>query len=471
MIQTSIVVSLIFYLLLVLAIGVFVAKKAQSSETSYWIANKFLGKISGSFAVFAVVGSSSTAMGIIGLTYGLGIPFAAAVAAGFTLQFPIAAYLTAKPLQDRNLITLGDYFKERVGGKHVQVLYSALTLIFIAAYIVPQLTASGIVGEWLFAGHYQTSVIVLGFVFLLYSSIGGMWAVTYTDIIQGAIMVAAGIGLAIVALFVYGVDILPLSLEYHPPLGRMGMPIFSALGLAFIWALWGLVAPMTVMRILTMQSGKSARRSLMIASIFAFLSVAFVAVVVAMAAAIITQGTLENPDMSFLIVMETLFPPILTGFLVVSLLAAIMSSTDSFLLTCSATVAHDIYKGLINPNASEKTVIRIGMVAIWVIGITVIAISLGDLPLISILAAWASTGLLSSFTGPILLGLYWPKTTRHGIFAGMLSGFILYMILNLTGIVPALSEILFTIPASFLFTIVFSSIKLSSDKYVEEDSV
>ncbi|CCQ93375.1 putative Na+/solute symporter [[Clostridium] ultunense Esp] len=449
---------IIIYLIICLLIGIFVSKRATSSEEEYWVGGRFLGKVSGAFAVYAVVGSASTIMGSAGLAYSTGIPVAAAVAAGFALQFPLIAYIMAKPLLDRNICTLGDYFLETIGGRRVQWLYSILTLVFMAAYIIPQLKASGIIGHWLLGERFNYSkvVFIMGIVYLIYSSIGGMWAVTITDIMQGAVMFIGVMLLGVTILVKNNLgELIEVATTSIPSITKMNMAPLSVIGLAMIWGLWGLVAPMTVMRVLTMQNKKSARKSLLLGSVFAALTIVM-AILVALTAAGMNP-TLDNPDMAFIIVMEKYFPPIICGFLVASLFAAIMSSTDSFLLSCSATIARDIYKNLINPKASEKKIIRIGMIATWVVGFITIFISMGTLPLISLLAGWAAGGLISAFLAPLVIGMYWDGITQSGVFYGMLSGFLVFALLNITNWVPALSELLFAIPISAIITYVVSS--------------
>jgi Na+/proline symporter len=452
------------YLAVCLAIGFIYARKATSSEEQYWVGGRFLAKTGGALAIFAVVGSASTIMGSAGIAYSRGLPVAAAICAGFAVQFPLIAYITARPLLERNICTLGDYFKETIGGRHVLWAYSILTLVFMAAYIVPNLKASGIVGQWLMGENfdYATVVLVMGVTFLAYTSIGGMWAVTITDIIQGAIMVA-GVGiLGGVILIQPGgyTELVQRAIAAAPNITQMGMPAISVLGLAMIWGLWGLVAPTTVMRVLTMDSNQSARRALMLGSIFAAFTIG-IAMLAAMAGADL-KVTLAHPDMIFIVVMEKYLPPLFCGILVAAIFSAIMSSVSAFLMSCSATVARDIYKHMMNPAASEKKVILIGALMTWVVGLLTIFISMGDLPLISVLAGLAAGGLIGAFLCPILLGLYWDKLSRNGVFWGMVSGFLTYVLLNRFKIVPPLSELIFAIPVSFVFT--YGVSLLSPDK-------
>ncbi|MFC1799143.1 sodium:solute symporter [Thermodesulfobacteriota bacterium] len=448
----------ILYIIACIGVGIFASRRALKSEEEYWVAHRFLGDYAGAFAIFAVVGSASTVMGICGLGYRFGIPFVAATAASFALQFPLVAYLTARPLKEHNICTLGDYFKLRVGGKPVLFIYALLSLLFMGAYIIPQLKAAGLLGQWLMGFDYKTMVLIIGFTFIVYASIGGMWAITITDIFQGVLMIFGGLILALVVLIGSGGigDLMSQAIAVRPQLAKFGWPVLSIMGLALTWAFWGIVAPMTVMRVLTMRSKRSTRRSMTLGSVFAFLSVGFTAIIVVLAATSIAGNNLKQADMAFLIVMQHWFPPIISGFLVASLFAAIMSSTDSFLLACSASIARDIYKGVINPNATEKQVVRLGFICMWIVGIIVVLMAIYPLPLISIMTAMVATGLISSFMGPLLMSIYWKGSNRHGVFFGILGGFIFYFILKQFKLVPFLSEMLFAVPFSFLVVYVVS---------------
>lgn len=455
------------YLAVCIGIGVFFGKKAQSSEEEYWVAGRFLNKTWGAFAVYAVVGSASTIMGSAGIAYNYGLPVVMAVALGFSLQFPLIANITAGPLLEKNICTLGDFFHDRIGGKHVRLLYAVLSLIFMAAYVVPNLKAGAIVGQYLMGDtfNYTTMAIIMGVVLVIYSSVGGMWAVTITDIIQGVIMMIGVVALGAVILFTSGefggvTGLMETAVNARPALAEMGYVPLSMIGLAFVWGLWGLVAPMTVMRVLTMSNGKSARRSLILASIFAAVTV-IVAGFVAMVAATIDPN-LANADMSYIVTMNKYFPSAVAGFFIAAIFAAIMSSVDSFLLSCSATVARDIYKAFINPKASEKTIIRLGMAALVVVGGITTWISTMNLPLISILSGWAAGALICAFCAPIVIGLYWKGISRDGVFWSMLAGSAGFMILNRSGLVPAMSELLFMVPVSAVVCVAVS--KLSPDR-------
>lgn len=460
-------VEIVIYLIACIGIGVYYGKKAHSSEQEYWVAGRFLNSTWGAFAVYAVVGSASTIMGSAGIAYKAGLPAVMCVALGFSLQFPLIAHITAGPLLEKNICTLGDFFQDRIGGRHVRWLYAILSLIFMAAYVVPNMKASAIVGQYLMGDNFSYSqiAIIMGIILVIYASIGGMWAVTITDIIQGVVMVIGVIGLALAIIFNCGEfggigGLLEAAVAARPALAQMGYVPSAALGLAMIWGLWGLVAPMTVMRVLTMSNGKSARRSLILGSIFAAGTVIVAGFVAAVAATI--NPDLANADMSYIVTMEKYFPPVVAGFFIAAIFAAIMSSVDSFLLSASSSIARDMYKSLINPNASEKSVIRLGTISLVVVGMITTIISCFDLPLISVLAGWAAGALISAFCAPLVIGLYWKGISRNGVFWSMLIGAVGYIFLNRWSGYPAMAEILVMVPLTAVICFVVS--KLSPDK-------
>ncbi|GAB2046079.1 sodium/pantothenate symporter [Agathobaculum sp. TL06] len=460
-------VEIVIYLIVCIGIGVYYGKKAHSSEEEYWVASRFLNGTWGAFAVYAVVGSASTIMGSAGIAYKAGLPAVMCVALGFSLQFPLIAHITAGPLLEKNICTLGDFFQDRIGGRHVRWLYAILSLIFMAAYVVPNMKASSIVGQYLMGDNFSYSqvAIVMGIVLVIYASVGGMWAVTVTDIIQGVVMMIGVVGLALAILLNCGefggiAGLLEAAAAARPAIAQMGYVPIAALGLAMIWGLWGLVAPMTVMRVLTMRNGKSARRSLILGSIFAAVTVIVAGFVAAVAATI--DPDLANADMSYIVTMEKYFSPVIAGFFVAAIFAAIMSSVDSFLLSASSSVARDIYKFLINPQASEQTIIRLGTISLIIIGLITTGISCFDLPLISVLAGWAAGALISAFCSPLVIGLYWKGISRNGVFWSMLIGAVGYIFLNLWPAFPSMGEVIVMVPLTAVICYVVS--KLSPDK-------
>ena len=140
-----------------------------------------------------------------------------------------------------------------------------------------------------------------------------------------------------------------------------------------------------------------------------------------------------------------------------------MSSLDCFLLSASSSVARDMYKSLINPQADEKTVIRLGTISLVVIGLITTVISCFNLPLISVLAGWAAGALISAFCSPLVIGLYWKGISRNGVFWSMLVGAVGYIALNRWPAFPGMAEVLVMVPVTAVVCVAVS--KLSPDKH------
>ena len=283
-------------------------------------------------------------------------------------------------------------------------------------YMVPQLTASGLIGSYVLGIDYGTAVIFLGLGFTVYAALGGMWAISYTDLLQGIIMCGGVIIVATVILISYGGfgPVLSDALAVDPAFGEVTQPWMSYFGLfvAFLW--FGIISPSVVMRNFASRSAFVARRSSMWGT-FIYLVIFLCGAVIAMGGTALGRiGELDNTDLIFVLVIEEYLPAILAGFVLAGLLAAIMSSADAMLLAISAAVAHDIYKGMINPGARERVVTALGLVVMFVAISVGIYFALDPPGIIAVMVGWVGGFLLSAFGFPIVLGLWWKGATTSG---------------------------------------------------------
>src|SRR5690625_2839095 len=187
------------YLVGMILIGVYFTRRAHSSESNYWTAGRSINTFVGAFALFAALASSSSLMGAVGSGVALGVPFLFAYGFGAVAILPFTMFLVSGQIRRSGVATLPEFFKQRYGNK-VQLLAVAIVVIGMTFYMVPQLTASGLIGSYILGVEYTTADIVLGIACTLYASLGGMWAITYTDLIQGAIILVGMLILSIVIL-------------------------------------------------------------------------------------------------------------------------------------------------------------------------------------------------------------------------------------------------------------------------------
>lgn len=441
------------YLVIMTIIGIFFAKRAHSSEGDYWTAGSKINSFVGSFAFFAAVASSSSLMGAVGSGVALGVPFLLAYGFGAVAIPSFAMFLISGQIRRSGVKTLPEFFKHRYG-KSVQIVSAIIVVFCMTFYMIPQLTASGLIGSYVLGIDYVTAVIVLGIGFTLYAALGGMWAITYTDLIQGAVMVIGMFILTIIILMDHGGmgTLIQDALDVDPQFGSVTQPWMSYFGLfiAFLW--FGVVSPSAVMRNFAAKDAKTARRSALGACLLYVTVFIFGFFIASAGASLGIVESLSNQDMIFIKVIEHYMPPILAGVMLSGLLAAIMSSADAMLLAVAAGISHDIYKEHINKNATEKTVTRMGFVVMILASIVGIIFAVDPPQLIAVMVGWVSGAMLSAFGFPLVLGLWWKRANTAGALAGMVGGTVTFIIM---AILPfaLVSEHLVSAPVSAILTI------------------
>jgi sodium/proline symporter len=164
-------------------------------------------------------------------------------------------------------------------------------------------------------------------------------------------------------------------------------------------------------------------------------------------------GDLDNTDMIFLQVLEFYLPPIVAGILMAALISAIMSSADAMLLAISAGVSQDLFKGFIRPQAREKTVVRLGIVVMFIAAGVGMWIAWDPPGLIAIMVGWVGGALLSTFGFPVVLGIWWKRANAPGALAGMLGGGIAFIVLVSGDFFALVAEPIIAAPISLVLTV------------------
>ena len=455
--QLTETIILVIYLILMTLMGIYFTKRAHTSESDYWTAGRQINTFVGAFALFAALASSSSLMGAVGSGVSLGVPFLFAYGFGAVAILPFTMFLVSGQIRRSGVATLPEFFKQRYGNK-VQLLAVAIVVIGMTFYMVPQLTASGLIGSYILGVEYTTAVIVLGIGFTLYAALGGMWAITYTDLVQGALILVGMFILSIIILIQHNgfSSLIQDALAVTPQFGDITQPWMSYFGLflAFLW--FGIVSPSAVMRNFASRDARVARRSAMWACLL-YLTIFIFGFIVASAGATLgIAESLTNQDMIFISVIEHYMTPILAGIMFAGLIAAIMSSADAMLLAISAGVARDIYKEYIKKDASEKQVTRLGFVVMFIASLIGILIAINPPQLIAIMVGWVGGGLLSTFGFPLVLGIWWKRANTAGALAGMIGGGLTFVILVITEPFGVVAEPIIAAPVSLILLIVVS---------------
>ena len=429
-------VLVLLYLAGCVGIGIYASRRVLSSGDEYWVAGRRIGTAVNAMAIMASLASGGSIIGVMGLAYSRGIPATLALFAGAVVGFPLASLLVARPLRNFGRYTITDFLAWRYPSPIVRLLVPVSIVVAFTVYIVAQLKAAGITATALLGISYEWALVIATVVFITYVSIGGMIAITWTDVLQGLLMLIVVVGTAVAVTWRSGTpfELMREATAAAPELGSLaGQDVSSTLGFFVIWATAIPVIPHIVMRVFTARDARGARLALNLAM------VAYSVMILAAVLAIVPVGKLgfpglEDADQVFLRVMASEFPAVVRGVAVAAVLAAVMSTTDALLLACSSALTHDLLGGFFKWRLSERRLALLRVASAWVVGALALYWALSPPALISRFYT-AGVGLLSAgLFVPTIAGLWWKRANRAGGVGALVAGIAVYG-LTMTGTV------------------------------------
>jgi sodium/proline symporter len=255
-----------------------------------------------------------------------------------------------------------------------------------------------------------------------------------------------------------------------------GVPQFSPTGTPYgfigiisimAWGLGYFGMPQVLVRFMAIKKTSMIRRSIVIAVIWVFIAQVAAVSIGLMGRAIFPGafGSGSDAENIFIIMSQHFFPPLLAGVVISGILAASMSSSDSYLLIVSSSLANDIYKGIFNKNASEKKIMWIARITMLVVTLFGIGVAMSGNQSIFRVVSYAWAGLGASFGPLILFSLFWKRTTFAGAVAGMVSGGGMVLLWKnfIAGLHPVLS-VYELLPAFIISCLVILFVSLATEK-------
>ena len=186
--------------------------------------------------------------------------------------------------------------------------------------------------------------------------------------------------------------------------------------------------------------------------------------------ALLTSADAENV---FILLATNLLPPLLAGVVMAGILAATISSSDSYLLIAASAFAKNIYQGVLHRKASDKNVLWVSRIMLLAISAVGILIALDENSVIFTLVSFAWAGFGATFGPIMLLSLFWKRTTWKGAIAGMVSGAVMVFVWNLLikplGGVFGIYELLPAFVVSLLCIVVVSLLDHKPDVEIEKE--
>ena len=414
--QTGALISLALYFILMLAIGFYAWRKSTDSSEGYLLGGRNLHPAVAALSAGASDMSGWLLLGLPGALYAAGL-VEVWIGIGLFVGALVNWIVVAPRLREQtermgNALTIPEFLANRFPDRALalRVTSAIIIVLFFAVYTAAGLVGGGKLFETSFAGlfgdtgmsDYMTGIWMTAGVVLAYTMVGGFLAVSLTDFVQGCIMVVALVLMPIVVLTNDGgFSAVSANLTAIDPdfLSLTAGLSFIGFMSAITWGLGYFGQPHIIVRFMAIRSIPDVAKARNIG--MSWMGVALL-------------GAIG--------VANTLFHPLITGFLLAALLAAIMSTISSQLLVSSSSLTEDFYRLFLRKSASERELVNVGRLAVALVALVAIYIARDpDSKVLGLVSnAWAGFG--AAFGPLIILSLTWPRMTGTGAVAGLVTG-------------------------------------------------
>ena len=465
----QILIAMVCYMAVVIGIGIYFAKRSNQSSEDYFLGGRSLGPWVTAMSAEASDMSGWLLMGLPGVAYWCGLSDAAWTSIGLALGTYINWLLVAKRLRRYSAvagdaITLPDFFSNRFHEKKkvIMTLSALFILIFFTVYASSCFVTCGKLFSTLFGASYQ-SMMIAGAVFVvIYTFLGGFLAESASDFMQAVVMIFALTVILITGTLAAGglqavVDnaknipgfftffgIASPSVDANgiqqvangaPVFGEAGSYGFLTIISTLSWGLGYFGMPQVLLRFMAIRKTDELVRARRIATVWVVISLAAAVLIGLMGRAMFpvheTLNTASGAENVFIVLSRHLLPPLLAGLVMAGILAATISSSDSYLLIAASAVSLNIFKGILKKDASDKQVMTMSRIILLLIAVVGVIIAMDENSVIFTIVSFAWAGFGAVF-GPIMLfSLFWKRTTQAGAVAGMVTGGVMVFLWKL----------------------------------------
>lgn len=439
------------YMVMMIIIGAVSAKGTKNNE-DYFLGGRNLGGWTAALSAQASDMSGWLLMGLPGSVYLAGTG-EAWIAIGLLIGTILNWYIVSSRLRKYtivagNSLTIPSFFQNRYRDDKgiIKIVSAVIIAIFFTVYTASAFSSGAKLFATLFGTDenyskvYTIGLCIAAVVILVYTFMGGFKAVCYTDFIQGLLMLVAILFVPILAYLA-----LTYNTSFSEALTTNGVTnpanylsffknedgsTTSAISVIsnLAWGLGYFGMPHILIRFMAVKSDAEVKKSRTIAIVWVVISL-----VASCAIGLVARGYLTTAldtatsETAFIRVIQQFFSNnyvlvFIGGIFLCGILAAIMSTADSQLLVTASAVSEDMYKGAIKKDASEKSALNVGRIAVIVVSVIAFLIALNPKSSIMALVSDAWAGFGSAFGPVILLSLYWKRSTLAGAISGMATG-------------------------------------------------
>jgi len=433
--QTTVLATLIVYKIALISIGIWSNKRTASTD-DYFIGGRGLGPWVAAISAAASASSAWSLLGMSGAAYILGLSaiwIVPSVILGYSFNWLWLAPRIEKQAKVHKSVTLSDFIAQgsKKHKKAILWICSICIVISFAFYIAAQFQAAGNMFSETFDMSATSSIILGTSIILIYTLLGGFWAVSITDTLQGILMVITAIMLPVAGLWAIGGP---------SELWQQMQSVYSTTQLSWFGEYQGLYAvafvlgtlgiglgnpgqPHVVNRLMALKDQEAVRQGKYIGigwSVIIFVSM----LLVGWCAKVLLASPVDG-EQALVSLSQQVFPPILAGIVVAATLSAIMSTADSQLLVAASAISYDL-----SSSQSKQSLLlsRLTVTAMCLIAMC-IAIFAPDDIFSRVLFAWNALG--AAFGPVVIIKLMQRNISGTAIIASISAGFVLTVVFSL----------------------------------------
>ena len=480
--DTSLLAGLIFYLLVMLTIGIYASRKMRRLD-DFLLGGRRLGGVAAAISERASGESAWFLLGLPGAAYAVGFTefwSVIGIAGGIFASWTLLAIPLRKATGEMGALTLPDYFEARFhDSSHIlRIVSMVIIAFFYTAYVAAQFVGGSKILAATFGLDPLHGILIGAVIVTLYTLMGGLLAVVWTDVIQGFLMAGVAVLLPILGIVklggfdsfsahvaAKGADFLSMTG------GKTGAAfLFGVMVGSLSWGLGYLGQPHLLTRYMATRGVREVRTGTKVA--IGWVLVAYWgAPMIGLVGIGILGPDLADPETVMPLLAKALLPGWIAGIFIAGAVAAMMSTADSQLLVVTSAVVEDFYVRILKKGqaaaANPGRLVTISRFATVAIALVALMLAYKNQEFIYDMVSYAWAGLGASFGPPLLLSLRWKRTTRWGVLAGMLAGTVSTVIWKNT---DSLSGALDLKVASFLFSLLFTVAVSLVTKPPREDS-
>ena len=423
------------YMILVLGVGYYFLRRNVNTD-DYYVGGRKMGSFHVGLSVVATDVGGGFSIGLGGLGFIMGLSGSWMLFTGLIGAWVSAVVLiprVAKLTQRFKLLTFPQIF-EHLFSREVAILAGVVSAIGYIGFTSSQLLAGAKLASATFQSlDLQTALIIMGVIAVLYTVMGGLKAVIYTDTIQWIILMGGLIGIGIPlgyqAIGGYKAIAATLPQEYMQFNNVSWQTIVNwAVTIIPIW----FVGMTLYQRIYATRDAKTAQKAWFFAGILEWPLMAFMGVLLGLFARVAFEngmftdigfapGSNIDAEMGLPLFLRTILPVGLMGLVMSAYFSAIMSTADSCLMAASGNLLTDILQKFFKISQDHKTILRFSQILTLIIGIMALLLA-SAMENVLELMLYSYAFMVSGLFVPVVAGLFWKRTTSQAAFIAMFAG-------------------------------------------------